>query len=102
MEDYAEIVGAAEEIQEIEDDKFKNDPWKGGPEYKKEDLLAQKIFGIKYFGWLDSWEQSHLVNKYNLDKNIITKEGKEVNLKQSKLSSAEYQKAKKLQGFKAE
>jgi hypothetical protein len=101
MEDYAEIVGAAEEIQEIEDDKFKNDPWKGGPEYKKEDLLAQKIFGIKYFGWLDSWEQFHLVNKYNLDKNIITKEGKEVNLKQSKLSSAEYQKAKKLKDFKA-
>jgi hypothetical protein len=101
MDDYAEIVGAAEEIQEIEDDKFKNDPWKGGPEYKKEDLLAQKIFGIKYFGWLDSWEQSHLVNKYNLDKNIITKEGKEVNLKQSKLSSAEYQKAKKLKDFKA-
>jgi hypothetical protein len=101
MDDYAEIVGAAEEIQEIEDDKFKNDPWKGGPEYKKEDLLAQKIFGIKYFGWLDSWEQSHLVNKYNLDKNIITKEGKEVNLKQSKLSSAEYQKTKKLKDFKA-
>ena len=40
---------------------------------KKEDLLAQKIFGIKYFGWLDFWEQFHLVNKYNLDKSIITK-----------------------------
>jgi hypothetical protein len=64
-------------LEEIEDDKFKNDPWKGGPEYKKEDLLAQKIFGIKYFNWLSDWEQFHLVNKYNLDKNIITKENKD-------------------------
>jgi hypothetical protein len=76
MDDYEEIVGAAEEIQEIEDDQFKNDPWKGGSEYKEEDLLAQKIFGIKYFNWLDAWEQSHLVHKYNLDRSIITKEGK--------------------------
>jgi hypothetical protein len=59
-----------------EGDQFKNDPWKGGSEYKEEDLLAQKIFGIKYFNWLDAWEQSHLVNKYNLDDKIITKEGK--------------------------
>lgn len=59
--------------KEIEDNKFKNDPWKDEPKYKQEDLLAQKIFGIKYFGWLDFWEQFHLVNKYNLDKNIITK-----------------------------
>jgi len=101
MEDYDAIVSAAEEIQEIEDDRFKNDPWKGGSEYKEEDLLAQKIFGIKYFTWLNAWEQFHLVNKYNLDKSIITKEGKEINLKQSKLSSAEYQKAKKLKDFKA-
>jgi hypothetical protein len=47
MEDYEEIVGVDGEGQDIEDDQFKNDPWKGGSEYKEEDLLAQKIFGIK-------------------------------------------------------
>jgi hypothetical protein len=41
--------------------------------YKKEDLLTQKIFGIEYFNWLDFWEQFHLLQKYQLDKKIITK-----------------------------
>jgi hypothetical protein len=40
--------------------------------YKKQDLLAQKIFGTMYFTWLDSWEQFHLIQKYNLDKNLQT------------------------------
>ena len=72
---FAQFKRVYEENQEENLDEVTND--QGGPEYKKEDLLAQKIFGIKYFNWLSDWEQFHLVNKYNLDKNIITKENKD-------------------------
>ncbi len=41
--------------------------------YKEQDLLSQKIFGIEYFNWLNSWEQSHLIRKFNLDEDIQTK-----------------------------
>lgn len=41
--------------------------------YKEQDLLSQKIFGIEYFNWLSSWEQFHLVVKFNLDESIRTK-----------------------------
>ena len=43
-----------------------------GSEYKEQDLLSQRIFGTMYFTWLDSWEQFHLIQKYNLDKNLQT------------------------------
>jgi hypothetical protein len=35
--------------------------------YKKHDLVCQKIFGCEYFNWLTGWEQFHLINKYNLE-----------------------------------
>jgi hypothetical protein len=35
--------------------------------YKKQDKLAQKIFGIEYFTWLAFWEQFHIIQKYKLD-----------------------------------
>jgi len=95
MDDYDEIIGAAEKINETRFSKPTGSP------YEQKDLYAQELFGTEYFNWLDFWEQFHIVQKYELDKSIITKEGKEVNLKASKLSSAEYQKAKKLKDFKA-
>lgn len=57
----------------MEQDKFANDPWGTPVPYKEQDLLAQKIFGIKYFGWLSFWEQHHIVRKYLNDENLITK-----------------------------
>ena len=41
--------------------------------YKIQDLHSQKIFGIEYFNWLTSWEQFHIVQKFNLDESIRTK-----------------------------
>jgi hypothetical protein len=95
MDDYDEIVGGVEKVNETRFSKPTGSP------YEQKDLYAQELFGIEYFNWLDFWEQFHIVQKYKLDRSIITKEGKEVNLKASKLSSAEYQKAKKLKDFKA-
>jgi hypothetical protein len=95
MDDYDEIVGTAEEINETRFSKPTGSP------YEQKDLYAQELFGTEYFNWLDFWEQFHIVQKYKLDRSIITKEGKEVNLKVSKLSPSEYQKAKKLKDFKA-
>jgi hypothetical protein len=95
MDDYDEIVGAAEKINETRFSKPTGSP------YEQKDLYAQELFGTEYFNWLDFWEQFHIVQKYKLDRSIITKEGKEVNLKVSKLSPSEYQKAKKLKDFKA-
>jgi hypothetical protein len=54
-------------------DKFSNDPWGTQRTHKEEDILAQEIFGIKYFSWLDFWEQHHIVVKNNLDDKLITK-----------------------------
>ncbi len=42
-------------------------------QYKEEDLISQKIFGIEYFTWLDFWEQHHIVTKYKLENVKITK-----------------------------
>lgn len=44
-----------------------------GSKYQEQDLLSQRIFGIEYFNWLDSWEQFHLIQKYKLNENIRTK-----------------------------
>jgi hypothetical protein len=71
MEDYDEIVGAAEKINETRFSKPTGSP------YEQKDLYAQELFGIEYFSWLDFWEQFHIVQKYKLDRSIITKEGKE-------------------------
>ena len=71
MEDYDEIVGAAEEINETRFSKPTGSP------YEQKDLYAQELFGTEYFNWLDFWEQFHIVQKYKLDRSIITKEGKE-------------------------
>jgi len=54
-------------------DEFSNDPWGTPWSYKEEDILAQEIFGIKYFNWLGFWEQHHIVIKNNLDDKLITK-----------------------------
>ena len=51
------------------DERFKKD------NYKKEDLLSQKIFGIEYFNWLTGWEQSHLISKYDLECNQSKPQG---------------------------
>jgi hypothetical protein len=61
---------------------------------QQKDLYAQKIFGIEYFNWLDFWEQFHIVQKYDLDKNIITKEGIQEN-KIKELAEAVFAKLKK-------
>jgi hypothetical protein len=45
-----------------------------GSPYEQKDLYAQELFGTEYFNWLDFWEQFHIVQKYKLDKSIITKE----------------------------
>lgn len=50
-----------------------------GREYTQQDLYAQELFGIELFSWLDFWEQFHIVQKYKLDRSIITKEGIEKN-----------------------
>ena len=71
MDDYDEIVGAAEKINETRFSKPTGSP------YEQKDLYAQELFGTEYFNWLDFWEQFHIVQKYKLDKSIITKEGKE-------------------------
>jgi hypothetical protein len=71
MDDYDEIVGTAEEINETRFSKPTGSP------YEQKDLYAQELFGTEYFNWLDFWEQFHIVQKYKLDRSIITKEGKE-------------------------
>ena len=79
MDDYDEIIGAAEKINETRFSKPTGSP------YEQKDLYAQELFGTEYFNWLDFWEQFHIVQKYELDKSIITKEGKEYNPDQEQL-----------------
>lgn len=40
---------------------------------KKEDFLAEEIFGINFFNWLTFWEQHHLIQKFKLKNVKITK-----------------------------
>jgi hypothetical protein len=79
MDDYDEIIGAAEKINETRFSKPTGSP------YEQKDLYAQELFGTEYFNWLDFWEQFHIVQKYELDRSIITKEGKEYNPDQEQL-----------------
>ena len=41
--------------------------------YKKQDYLSQKLFGTEFFNWLSFWEQFHICQKFDLDRNLITK-----------------------------
>jgi hypothetical protein len=82
MEDIKKIQEFfSKPLEEINETKFSKPT---GLPYEQKDLYAQELFGIEYFNWLDFWEQFHIVQKYKLDKSIITKESKEVNLKTSK------------------
>jgi len=81
MDDYDEIVGTAEKINETRFSKPTGSP------YEQKDLYAQELFGIEYFNWLDFWEQFHIVQKYKLDRSIITKEGKEAKLTEAYVPS---------------
>jgi hypothetical protein len=91
MDDYDAIVGGAEEVNETNETRFSKPT---GSPYQQKDLYAQEIFGIEYFNWLDFWEQFHIVQKYDLDRNIITKEGIQEN-KIKELAEAVLAKLKK-------
>jgi hypothetical protein len=66
-------------LEEINETKFSKPT---GLPYEQKDLYAQELFGIEYFNWLEFWEQFHIVQKYKLDRSIITKEGKENEVKE--------------------
>lgn len=68
---YAKNNIVPNEVKKIE--KMNDGGQTTGSKYQQQDLLSQKIFGIEYFNWLDSWEQFHLIQKYKLNENIRTK-----------------------------
>ena len=117
MEDYDAIVGAAEEIQEVNlNEAYYQAVADLGIKKTKENLdtfeevqeflnRMEKRNAISVDITKFNQEGKSQTIKYNWDGEqwvkISKSEIKEVNLKQSKLSSSEYQKAKKLKDFKA-
>jgi hypothetical protein len=117
MDDYAEIVGAAEEINEVNlNETYYQAVADLGIKKTKENLdtfeevqeflnRMEKRNAISVDITKFNQEGKSQTIKYNWDGEqwvkISKSEIKEVNLKQAKLSSAEYQKAKKLKDFKA-
>ena len=115
MDDYNEIVGAAEEIKEGMGNEvgdkvyFKNEIGEKYPSFKgyygviKDTTPASNYNMMATYQVVVYDENDNEIRTIKTDfTNLTSKAIKEaVNLKQAKLSSAEYQKAKKLKDFKA-
>jgi hypothetical protein len=115
MDDYDEIVGAAEEIKEGMGNEvgdkvyFKNEVGEKYPSFKGYYGIIEDTTPARNYNMMATYDvvvydkNDNEIRTITTDfTNLTSKAVNEaVNLKQAKLSSAEYQKAKKLKDFKA-